>query len=231
MNCKLSKGYGRVAALLLLLMLGGCLDFMGGTIESDTTSGTGPGGDQGPPPNPQSPPTISGTPTTAVIVSNSYSFEPTASDPDNDSLEFSIANKPFWAGFDTGTGALTGTPSDIHVGIHGNIVISVTDGTASASLNSFSISVEAVGTRSVTVSWIAPSQYEDGSALTDLSGYFVYLGNSPGQYDTAHEISGIGTTIFVIDNLLPGTYYISMTSYNIAGVESDYSIETSLNIS
>ncbi len=90
------------------------------------------------------PPTIIGTPVTSVISGVYYSFTPTASDQDNDTLTFSCPNKPSWATFNTSTGALTGTPPT--VGTFSNIVISVNDGRGgSASLPAFSINVTATG--------------------------------------------------------------------------------------
>src|SRR5690606_14951999 len=86
-------------------------------------------------------PVIGGTPATSVNQDAAYSFIPTASDPDGDSLSFSIANKPVWAAFNPATGALTGTPGNEHVGVTSGIVISVTDGSLSAGLPAFSLTV------------------------------------------------------------------------------------------
>jgi hypothetical protein len=55
-------------------------------------------------------PVISGTPTTSVMAGSAYSFQPTATDVDRDSLSFSISNKPTWASFSSSTGRLSGTP-------------------------------------------------------------------------------------------------------------------------
>ena len=57
-----------------------------------------------------------------------------ANDADNDTLGFTIQNRPSWASFDTATGRLSGTPTSANVGAFNNIVISVSDGRASASL-------------------------------------------------------------------------------------------------
>src|SRR5689334_19995260 len=95
-------------------------------------------------------PTISGTPMTTVVQGNAYAFTPTASDPDGNTLTFSIANKPAWAAFSTSTGALSGTPSAGDVGTTSGIVITVSDGTLTASLAAFSVAVQAVGTGSAT---------------------------------------------------------------------------------
>ena len=54
-------------------------------------------------------PTISGSPTTSTTAGTSYSFTPTGSDLDGDTLTYNITNKPSWASFNTSTGALTGT--------------------------------------------------------------------------------------------------------------------------
>jgi len=85
------------------------------------------------------PPTITGTPPASVPVGQAYSFTPTASDPDGQALTFAIANKPAWATFSTATGRLSGTPTA--AGTHTNIAIAVSDGTATATLAAFSITV------------------------------------------------------------------------------------------
>jgi len=89
------------------------------------------------------PPTISGNPATSVVAGQNYSFTPTTTDPSGKTLTFSISNKPSWANFSTSTGQLSGTPAAGNVGTYSNIVISVSDGTQSASLAGFSISVTA----------------------------------------------------------------------------------------
>src|SRR5687767_2974103 len=73
-------------------------------------------------------PKISGTPPPTGVVNQSYSFTPTASDPNGDTLQFTIRNKPGWAGFSSSTGRLSGTPSSSSVGTFSDIVITVSDG-------------------------------------------------------------------------------------------------------
>jgi hypothetical protein len=86
-------------------------------------------------------PSISGTPATSVTAAHYYAFQPAATDPGK-RLTFSIANKPSWAQFDPSSGRLYGTPlPQSNVGTFANIVIAVSDGTASAHLASFSIKV------------------------------------------------------------------------------------------
>lgn len=85
-------------------------------------------------------PTISGNPTTIVAKNTPYSFTPSASDTNGDTLTFAIQNKPAWATFNTSTGRITGTPTV--TGTSSNIEISVTDGLSTAvSLPVFTIVV------------------------------------------------------------------------------------------
>lgn len=88
-------------------------------------------------------PTIGGTPIAAVEAGSQYTFQPAASDADGDTLGFTIANKPTWATFSATTGALTGTPGTANVGISSSIVITVSDGKASATTPAFSVTVTA----------------------------------------------------------------------------------------
>ena len=199
---------------LAALLLSGCL-----SESSDDEASSAE-----PPPGPSnSAPQISGNPATAINIGDDYSFIPTASDPDGDSLTFSIANMPSWASFNSATGELSGQPTLGNIGTYTNIRISVSDGAASASLSSFAISVNQMGNLSTTLSWTAPTQNEDGSALEDLAGYKIYWGTTPGVYTNSATIDTVGTTTYVVENLSPGTYVFVATAYNASGVESRYS--------
>jgi hypothetical protein len=167
---------------------------------------------------PNSAPTISGTPTTTLIVGNPWSFTPTASDPDGDTLTFSITGKPSWASFDSKTGKLSGTPST--AGSHGPITITVSDGRASASLKAFTLQVDAPTLGTATVSWQPPTQRTDGSALTDLAGYRVYYGKGSGSLTHVININNVGQTSQHIENLDSGTWYFAVTAYCSKGLES-----------
>src|SRR5881394_3670505 len=95
------------------------------------------------PPVTNHPPTISGTPPTAVVAGATYSFTPTASDSDGNTLTFTISNKPTWATFSATTGQLQGAPQLGDVGTFANIGITVSDGQATVALPAFSIVVTA----------------------------------------------------------------------------------------
>jgi hypothetical protein len=140
-------------------------------------------------------------------------------------LTFSISGKPAWATFDAAAGTLYGTPADANVGSYPNVVISVSDGKLTSSLSPFTITVAAAPTKSVTLTWTAPTQNTDGSALNDLGGYKVYYGTTSHQYSTTLTVPGAGASSVVIQGLTAGTWYFSVKSYTTTGVESDFSGE------
>jgi len=79
------------------------------------------------------------------------------------------------------------------------------------------------GSYSLMLSWTAPTTNEDGSFLEDLAGYKLYYGTQPGQYT---QIVTVGDyTTVEIDDLGSGTYYVTVTAYDIYGNESDFSNE------
>jgi Putative Ig domain len=172
-------------------------------------------------------PTISGTPTTSIAVNSQYSFQPAANDADGDPIRFTIQNQPAWTTFDATSGQLSGTPQAGMEGSYQNIVISVTDEIATSSLPPFSIMVTQVSNGSVTLNWTAPTEMEDGTAMTDLAGYKVYYGTAPGSYGAPVRIDNPGLTTYVVDNLSPNTYYFVTTAFTPQGAESVFSNEVS----
>ena len=172
-------------------------------------------------------PTISGTPASSATVGAAYSFQPTASDPDGQALTFSIANKPSWASFSTSTGRLSGTPSSTGVGSYTGIVIGVSDGSATASLPSFTLTVQQVQTGSATITWTPPTTNTDNSALTNLRGYRIYFGTSSSNLSQMVDIPNPGISSAVIEALASGTWYFAVKAYNTSNVESSLSNVTS----
>ena len=89
-------------------------------------------------------PAISGTTPAYTLDSrnpDSYSFTPTAIDPEGEGLTYSIVNKPDWAAFNASTGELSGTPLAADAGSTANIQITVSDGVNSATLEPFVLNV------------------------------------------------------------------------------------------
>lgn len=111
-------------------------------------------------------PKISGTPPTSVVVGNTYSFKPTASDADGNTLTYSVTNRPGWASFSATTGQLWGTPFSDHIGTWSNIVICVSDGTTKVCLPAFSIVVQPNPNKSPTISGTPPTTAKVGVAYS-----------------------------------------------------------------
>ncbi|MFT6550445.1 MAG: hypothetical protein ACJA1I_000472 [Zhongshania marina] len=94
-------------------------------------------------------PSISGAPANHITVGENYRFAPTFSDPNSDTLTFSIINKPSWAEFDVATGILSGTADQL--GITENISISVSDGEFTTSLPAFSLRVHEIENSTISI--------------------------------------------------------------------------------
>ena len=203
--------------LAVIVSLGGCLSK--DSTETAAVPDPGPGG----PTN--SPPTISGVPSSSVLMGEQYSFTPSATDADNDPLAFDVQGEPTWLTINSSDGALTGTPTLADVGTYPGIVVSVSDGSLSSSLPQFGVEVVQNADGSITLSWIAPTQNEDSSALTDLAAYKFYYGTSPGSYSNQIRVDSPGMTTYVLENLTPATYYIVATAINSSEVESAASNE------
>jgi hypothetical protein len=75
------------------------------------------------------------------------------------------------------------------------------------------------GSGSATLSWQAPAANVDGTALTDLAGYYIDYGTDPQNPSDRITIATVGIQTYVIDNLVPGTYYFTVSAYTTTGVE------------
>ena len=208
-------------AIVSALSLTGCL---GNGSKSQTTPTIA-----NPAPQPTSPPTsapneapkISGTPLTSAKTNQPYTFQPTASDPDGDTVTFSVQNKPAWASFDTKTGTLAGTPSSSSTGTFANITIVASDGTNKSQLAPFNITVASTATTgSATLSWQPPTENADGSPLTNLAGYVIRYGNQSDALKLEVRINNPGITSSVIEGLTPATWYFTVSAFTSLGVES-----------
>ena len=190
--------------------------------EEDTARSATPTGGEAPASTSNTPPVMSGNPPESTKVGETYSFQPEASDAEGDPLTFSIENKPHWADFDTSSGTFSGLPQAGDEGTYEHIKITADDGAATDSLT-FSVTVTAIALGSVTLSWTAPTQNTDGTALTNLAGYKIYYGLSEGSYTNHVVVSNPGITTYVLGNLTPNTYHFVATALTNNGIESDFS--------
>jgi hypothetical protein len=147
-------------------------------------------------------------------------------------MTYSIQNAPSWATFNASTGQLSGSPKDTDVGTTNGIVITVADGTATASLSAFAITVVATTavasptskTGSAKVTWVAPTENSNGTALTDLAGYYVYYGTDSSELSQSIKVASPQALSYTITGLADGnTWYFAVASYTSAGQQSSLS--------
>lgn len=75
-----------------------------------------------------------------------------------------------------------------------------------------------------TLAWDAPTTKTDGSPLTGLAGYRVYVGKAPGTYTQNFNVGNLST--YTVNNLSDATnYYFAVTAYDTAGLVSTFSNE------
>ncbi len=186
----------------------------------------------GDPPSANGPPTISGSPSSLATVGQPWSFQPSISDPDGDSVTVAAENLPSWVTLTPSTGRLEGTPAEGDVRNWNGIVLTVSDGEASATLSGFSISVQAAAAAmgSATLNWSAPTERVDGSPIGELVGYRVLYGQVSRSYDFTVELDSAGVTRYVIEGLGAGTWYFAIQAVTSDGLVSAPSAEASKTI-
>src|SRR5581483_997220 len=201
-------------ALAALLLLSAC---DGGP---DVVQSTNAGAQSANPPPASSGITISGQPPTSVPAGSNYSFTPTTN-ATGANVSFQIRGTPSWATFNNLTGTLAGAPSSGNVGTYEGIVISVSDGSSSASLAPFSIQVTAnKPPGSVTLAWDPPTMNVDGTPLTNLIGYRIYYGTDAGALDQSVPVTDSTVSSFGVEGLAAGTWYFAIQAITAAGSES-----------
>jgi hypothetical protein len=176
-------------------------------------------------------PTIGGTPTVSATAGTAWQFQPSAYDADGDLLVFTATGLPGWANINRTTGLVWGTPPAGSTGSTSQIVVTVTDGEASASLVAFSVSISStstivptpgIGTAALT--WTPPDAYIDGSPLpaAELTAFRIYHGTSAATLSRVAEVDS-GSRAFTVNSLPAGTHYFAVTAVTATGVESTYS--------
>ena len=83
------------------------------------------------------------------------------------------------------------------------------------------------------LSWIAPSEREDGSglSLSEIGGYRIYYGVESGSYQGQIEVNDGSENRVELNSIeFPrGTYFVVMTTVDVDGRESLYSSEVVFN--
>ena len=73
------------------------------------------------------------------------------------------------------------------------------------------------GTATVTLGQEAKNT--DGTALTDLAGHRILYGTDPGSLSQTINLPA-GVSVYVIDNLTAGTWYVAARTFTTSGAES-----------
>jgi hypothetical protein len=74
------------------------------------------------------------------------------------------------------------------------------------------------------LSWVPPTEREDGSPIGEALTYRVLWGQDSRQYDHSEMVS---ETEYTVADLGPGVWYFAVTAIDAGGLESDYSAEAS----
>jgi hypothetical protein len=82
----------------------------------------------------------------------------------------------------------------------------------------------------VTLSWSAPTENTNGSALTNLTGYIIYYGTSASAMTQTIDVNTVGMLTYVVDNLSAGSWYFQIVAVNSAGEQSSPSATVSTSI-
>lgn len=97
------------------------------------------------------------------------------------------------------------------------------NGSSALTSNLTASSSNTTGNGTATVSWLAPTQNTDGSALTNLTGFRIFYGTNASNLTQTVQISDPTASTYTVQNLPAGTWYFAMTAYSSTGTESSAS--------
>ena len=184
------------------------------TISATNASGTGTGSLSitiNPPPS--SPPAITSASTTSGTVNQTFSYQITGS---NSPTSFNATNLPAGLSVNTGTGAITGTPSGAGTS---SVTISATNasGTGTASL---SITINPPPSSPPVITSATTASANVGVSFT----YNITASNSPASYNATNLPAGLsvntGTGAITGQPTTAGTTNVTISATNNAGTGS-----------
>lgn len=76
---------------------------------------------------------------------------------------------------------------------------------------------------SASLAWMPPTEKEDGTALSELTGYRVYAGRAQDALELVASLDNPGLTRYVVENLSSGTWFFAITAVARDGIESAHS--------
>lgn len=154
-----------------------------------------------------------------------------AGNADSDSEVVSVIweNDRGGSGTAEGTAKWQATAIPLELGVN-TISVTASDIDGDSTAATMVVNRESTGKGSVTLSWNAPTERTDGTALTDLAGYRIYYGRMSEVYDYEIDVESPGILTYVVEDLVPGEWYFVAAAYDSDGNESDYSNEVSRTV-
>ena len=70
------------------------------------------------------------------------------------------------------------------------------------------------------LAWTAPTTNSNGTALTDLAGYYIHYGTNPGNLTNVINISNASASSYTVTGLTSGTWYFAISAYTNTGLQS-----------
>ena len=170
-------------------------------------------------PSPQnSPPKITSTPITQIYEGNTYDYPVQASDPDGDTLTYSLKTTPSapWLSINSETGLIEGIAPQVDSDTNYNIEIDVSDGSQTAKQN-YTLIDKNIGI--IDLSSIDGSVNEGQKISITLPS--VDTNGDPVTYTSAIKQSGDVT----IDSSSLSSDQLSIRGSNNISIDEDYSVE------
>ena len=102
---------------------------------------------------------------------------------------------------------------------------SISDGSVSVTGTASMDITPAPASGSITLRWVAPVTREDETPiqLSEIAGYRIYYGTSPGVYPVQLNINDGSIVQTTLNDMAPGNYYIVITTIDMDGRESSFS--------
>lgn len=91
------------------------------------------------------------------------------------------------------------------------------NGEPAQALPDLTVTDAAATSSSVDISWVAPTQNADKTALTDLAGILIYYGTSASDLSRCVVVSGESATSYTITGLTKGTWYFVAQAFTTEG--------------
>ena len=176
---------------------------------------------------PNRPPVFTSSPVVAAIVNAAYSYQATASDPDNDMLSFSVIAGPAGLTIDPTSGQVSWTPTEMQIPTDA-VTLAVSDGHGGTATQVFSIVVAAepgnhppviTSTPVTTYQLLPPDQTPGGSIF--LTGH-----------DPDFHVQEGGNTAGARDLITTGIHFVTDTAFNTfaaAGVKKFLFVESTIS--